>query len=289
MDLGQKPVGLTHIKRKGGRVELWWRCTKQAKALGYKPTIIRIFETDETEIAKTCARFQAEMLGWMATRTGASKPLPQFVTVEFLFRSYRERPSSPYHQVKWNTRKQYDQVLDTIEESAGNVRLSQMNMDTFYTWFNDSRWPEGKGGIEHLRKAVGIIAMMRRVVSFGVAAEIEECPRLHSILTNMRFPGYRKRSVSMTADHVLSIVDKAIEQGRLSLALGTALQFECGLRQKDVIGEWEPIEGEPTSHYVLNDRQWVNGLTWDMVGSDWVLTKTTTKTGSVVNYDLQLS
>jgi hypothetical protein len=29
--------------------------------------------------------------------------------------------------------------------------------------------------------------------------------------------------------------------GRLSLALGTAIQFETVLRQKDVIGEWEPI------------------------------------------------
>jgi integrase len=270
-------------------VELYWRCTRQAKAAGYKPTVVKLFETEEVEIAKRCAELQAEMLGWMAGKSGASKPLPQYTTISYLFDSYRDRPSSPYHQVKWNTRKTYDQILDTIDESAGHVRLNQMNMDTFYTWFNDARWPEGKGGIEHLRKAVGIISMMRRVVSFGVAAEIEECARLHAILSNMRFPGYRKRTSTMTVEHVEAIVDEALKQNRLSLALGMALQFECGLRQRDVIGEWEPVEGKPTSHYLIGRRQWANGLTWDMIGSNWILTKTTTKTGAVVNYDLALA
>ena len=270
-------------------MELYWRCSKIAKAAGYKPTVVKIFETDERDIAKTCERLQADMLGWMAGKNGASKPLPQYATISYLFDSYRDRPSSPYQQVKWNTRKTYDQVLDMIDESAGKVRLSQLNMDTFYTWFNDARWPEGKGGIEHLRKAVGIIAMMRRVVSFGVAAEIDECARLHAILSNMRFPGYRKRTSTMTVEHVEAIVEEAAKQNRLSLALGLALQFECGLRQRDVIGEWEPIEGKPTSHFVIGRRQWVNGLTWDMIGSDWILTKTTTKTGAVVNYDLALA
>lgn len=287
MVLNQKPVGLTKIIRKNGTVETYWRCTKAAKAAGYKPTIVRLLDDDD--VFRVCASLQAEMLAWMARHTGASIALPKYYTIESLFRSYRERPSSPYHQVKWNTRKTYDQVLDLIEEGAGNVRLSQINMDTFHIWFNDARWPEGKGGVEHLRKAVGIISMMRRVVSFGVAAEIEECARLHAILTNMRFPGYRKRSVSMTAEQAASFVETAISHGRLSLALGMAIQFECGLRQRDVIGEWAPIEGKSISPYVLNRREWLNGLTWDMLGGDWVLTKATTKTGSVVNYDLSLA
>ncbi len=33
--------------------------------------------------------------------------------------------------------------------------------------------------------------------------------------------------------------------GRISLALATAIQFDAVMRQKDVVGEWEPIpEGE---------------------------------------------
>ncbi len=51
--------------------------------------------------------------------------------------------------------------------------------------------------------------------------------------------------------------------GRVSLALATAIQFDAVMRQKDVIGEWEPIpEGEARTGIVLHGRRWVNGLTW---------------------------
>ena len=43
-----------------------------------------------------------------------------------------------------------------------------------------------------------------------------------------------------------AFVAEALKRIRLSLALGTAIQFKAVLRQKDVIGEGEPIpEGDP--------------------------------------------
>ena len=77
--------------------------------------------------------------------------------------------------------------------------------------------------------------------------------------------------------------------GRLSLALGTAIQFETALRQKDVIGEWEPIpDGVAGSGIVLNGRRWVPGLTWSDIGSDLVIRKATSKTGAFAAHDLNL-
>ena len=76
---------------------------------------------------------------------------------------------------------------------------------------------------------------------------------------------------------------------RLSLALGTAVQFEAVMRQKDVIGEWEPIpDGEPRTGIVLGNRRWTGGLTWRHIDADLILGKTTIKNGVEVQHDLKL-
>ena len=94
--------------------------------------------------------------------------------------------------------------------------------------------------------------------------------------------------------HVQAFIPKAIAAGRMSLALGTALQFESGMRQKDVIGEWLPVPtGEEPTGIVLRGRRgtgwrgWANGLTWADLGRDLVISKETTKTGALVSHDLK--
>ncbi|RYB02112.1 hypothetical protein [Lichenibacterium ramalinae] len=75
---------------------------------------------------------------------------------------------------------------------------------------------------------------------------------------------------------------------RPSLALGTALQWETLLRQRDVIGEWEPYRAgdKPPGGWALNGRACVNGLLWEHIAPDWTMSKRTTKTGAVVTFDL---
>src|SRR5918997_5816293 len=120
-------------------------------------------------------------------------------------------------------------------------------------------------------------------------AELGECKRLSDILEHARFAQPPRRRIAMELEHVEAFIPKAIEMGRLSLALGTAMQFETALRQKDVIGEWEPIpDGHEATGIVLNGRRWVNGLTWSDIPADLVLRKATTKTGAYVAHDLKL-
>lgn len=259
--------------------------------MGYLPTIVPLHEIEPDAVASRCLILQAEMQQWLAHKRGAVPVQAADMRIKDLFRVYRERDSSPFQRVKWNTRRTYSQVLDTIEDAVSDVKLTAINMEMLYRWYNDACYPEGKGRDKptHLRKAHGIINMLRRVISYGAAAEMPECGRLSTILSNMRFKAPGRRTAALLAKHVVSFIDTAVANGRLSLALGTALQFELGMRQKDVIGEWEPLEGNtPTSLYVMNRRQWVNGLTWDCLDPDWVLTKTTTKTGQVVTHDLTL-
>lgn len=293
MDLSQKrPPGLILRKnKKDGRVRKYWHCAPEARALGFKPTIVPLHEIEPNAVSSRCYILQSEMQQWLAIKKGSIPCQPADMKIKDLFRLYRERESSPFKKVKWNTRRTYSQMLDTIEYAASEIKLTAINIETLHRWYNDACYPMGKGVNKpvHIRKAHGVISMMRRVVSYGVAAELPECARLHAILSNMRFKAPPKRNTTLSVDHVVDFIDAAITQGRFSLALGTALQFELAMRQRDVIGEWEPVEdAQYISHYVINRRQWVNGLTWDLINKDWILTKPTTKTGQVVTHDLTL-
>ena len=105
----------------------------------------------------------------------------------------------------------------------------------------------------------------------------------------MRFKGPARRRVKLELHHVEAFIPMAIEMDRLSLALGTAIQFETMMRQKDVIGEWEPLgETDKSLGIVLNGGRWVNGLTWTDIPPSMVIVKDTTKTGATVVADLKL-
>jgi hypothetical protein len=78
----------------------------------------------------------------------------------------------------------------------------------------------------------------------------------------MDFPLPEKRQAEpVTAEHVNAIFKEANEMGWHSIGLAQALQFELGLRQKQVIGEWVPLS-EPGTSDVLNGdgMKWLYGL-----------------------------
>ena len=231
------------------------------------------------------------MLEWLSEKIGAGAAPPKEMTIDMLIRAYRTRPESPFKQVKFNTAKTYSYTMDLIERAAGDVKLASVNLGVLQRFYNDARYPEGVGADkpDRLRTAHGIVAMLRRLFSFGVAAEIEGCERIDRILSKTRFEAPGRRASAMTAEQAAAFIAKARDLGRTSLAIGQAIQFECAMRQRDVIGEWEPIGIDgPTSTFVLNGRQWVNGVTWSDISKDWILTKRTTKTGTVVSWDLRL-
>jgi integrase len=79
----------------------------------------------------------------------------------------------------------------------------------------------------------------------------------------------------------------AYGMGLGSIALATVFQFELTLRQKDVIGEWEPAplaEGG----ILYKGRRWVNGLLWTDIDANLILRKMHTKTEITVEHNLKL-
>jgi len=277
--------------RDGSKRILWIARTDLVKA-GYRPKIVRLHYNDDDPgdallIAAACRKLQSEMLAWASGLREHHRVFDG--TIGSLIRLYQTDEASPYLRLKWNTRRTYDQVLSTIERAFGKRSLSALKIEDFVRWYDEAKKPKLSGGRERVRKAHGIITMLRRLFKYGIMKELAECRRLATILAEARFTQPARRRTKLDLQHLLAFVPVAIESGRLSLALGTALQFETTLRQRDVIGEWEPIgDSDGETGIMLNGRRWGRGLTWSDISADLVLVKETTKTGSIVSHDLKL-
>lgn len=289
--------GLKVRRNKDGTARLYWVARADIRKAGYMPETVRLhYSLDDPQgrrlVSAACRKLQAEMFAWRAGHRQRSRPFDG--TISSLVRLYQTDEASPYFELKHNTRETYDQVLRVIDRAFGKRTLSNLTLTDFRRWYEEAKKPREPGGPERVRKAHGIISMLRRLFAYGIAAEHNGCTRLASILDNTRFKQPKRRRVRMERHHVEAFIPKAIEAGRLSLAIGTALQFETGMRQKDVIGEWEPHEARSEIGGIMlkgkrgrRMLRWANGLTWqDMCAGTF--TKETTKTGALVAHDLSL-
>lgn len=86
------------------------------------------------------------------------------------------------------------------------------------------------------------MTFVRIVMSFGAQLELPDCDRLHNILSKMEFENPRRRTSIITAEQAVLIRQEAHRIGHPSIALAQAIQFDLMLRQKDVIGEWIPVD-----------------------------------------------
>lgn len=284
--------GLKLRRNRDETVRVYWCARPDLVKLGYTPKTVRIFHDPDDEagrllVRQQCARFQAEMLAWAA---GQKQDYSRFDgTLTSLIRLYQHDDASPYREIKWNTRKTYDDTLGIIERAFGKRSLAALKIADFRRWYDEAKKPKTEGGPERLNKAHKIVAMLRRLFSYGVMTELPECERLSAILAEARFKQPGRRLVRLELPHVEAFIEKAIALGRVRMALGTALQFETGMRQRDVIGEWHPLEdGEDRAGIVFADKRWCNGLTWSDLANDLVIHKVTTKTGAIVSHDLKL-
>jgi hypothetical protein len=279
-------------RNKDGTVRHGWAARHDLVKLGYRPKWVRLHydfgDPGERRLAAAqCRKLQAEMLVWASGVCSDERAFDG--TVAALVRTYQRDPASPYRGLKWNTRRTYDQVLGVIEKAFGQRVLAALRIGDFRRWYDEAAKPKIEGGQPRVRKAHGIISMFRRMFAYGISAELPECARLAAILAPARFKQPARRRIKLELVHVQAFVVKAIELNRVSLALGTALQFETTLRQRDVIGEWGPVvDDADRSGIVLRGRRWGRGLTWADISADMTIVKETTKTGADVAHDLKL-
>ena len=148
-------------------------------------------------------------------------------------------------------------------------------------------WPRPGSDKPRPWRAKHCMDAVRRMIAYGVTLGYDDCFRADVILGKLRFPTPPARRSRLTFDQMNAIRVVAHAMGLGSIALATTLQFELSLRQKDVIGEWEPA---PLSEggIVHKGTRWANGLQWSEIDLAMLLRKTHIKTGAYVEFDLKL-
>ncbi|MEM1040863.1 MAG: site-specific integrase [Pseudomonadota bacterium] len=191
---------------------------------------------------------------------------------------YRRHPESPYHDVKANTRRMYDESLDLLEKTVGARVIGRLTGIDIKRWHGNLKKPAKAGGPERVRRAYKAMQLLRIAMTFGAVCGHEECERLSSILGKMRFEQPKRREKFVSYQQSTAIIEEALSRGLHSVALGQALQFELTLRQSEVIGSWEEDDGAGGGIVHLG-RKWGDGLTWGHIDASGILNKETTKRG----------
>lgn len=287
--------GLKWTRRKTGW-EARWRARLDLVRKGYQTKSVPLWkgetldavppETSVAYIKSMCDRMQSEMLVW--GRGSIQKSATFTGTLRSLIDCYTTDPDSRYRSIRYQTRRNYDGNCRRLVDDHGDVLISDIKGRLLKRWHE--KWAEDS----KVTMAHSLIAMLRTLLTFGATLledeeGAEQCSRIKAILHDMKFQMAKPRGQQLTARQANAIRAMAHEMGMPSIALAQAFQFECTLRQKDVIGEWVP-EGEPGLSTVLagNDK-WMVGLRWSEIDSNLILKHTTSKRQKDIEVNLKLA
>jgi hypothetical protein len=203
------------------------------------------------------------------------------LTIKALMDRYLSDPRSPYLKLRPASRKFYDRLMLRIIDDCGHERIADLTDKKIRGYYES--WVEGgKISISHAR-----ISMLRGLATFG-RNELEDadCKALSFILHDMKFEMPKSRKEQLTAKQAEAIRAEAHAQGKPSIALAQAFQFDCGLTQKDCIGEWVPLTDSPPSEIIGDNEKWVRGLRWNEIGDDLVLRHAPSWGGETIEHPL---
>ncbi len=207
-------------------------------------------------------------------------------TLGWLAFMYQTTPRSGFDKLRYQSRMAHAANMRRITNQYGHWKLADIKRNVLLEWHDG--W---SGGGEKVAMGHALIAQVRSLANYGdVAFENEACARLAHILSKMKFAMPAPRQDFMEPAQAVAIRKEAHLFGIHSIALAQAFQFECMLRQRDVIGQWVPVE-EPGETDISHPRlgKWLRGIRWEEIDSNMVLRHVTSKKLKVVEWDLKLS
>jgi len=204
----------------------------------------------------------------------------------FLIQQYRTDPESGFHQLRFKTRENYESQLRRLENEMAGDMIASFDEDRI-----EQKFEEWSGGGARLPMARALLGMVRRLATFGsTVLKSRDCRELKLTLHDMRFETpTQANNERLTREQAEKIIDKAHEMGLSSIAVAQAFQFDCGLKQKDVIGEWVP-RSEPGESDVIDNEtnmKWLRGLRWEQIDDNLVLRHVTSQRGEAVELPLK--
>ncbi|TCR64648.1 hypothetical protein EV560_106113 [Bosea sp. BK604] len=280
---------MRRLKRKSGRIDCYWVAEKEDITKGFRPKTVRLradFDTEEgyLYIAEQCQRLQMQLRMW---RDGlrSTSARSAYGTVAWLCESFLLDEASPLRERRRDTQIFYERYIKIITQTFGKVDLGTVTGIKIRAWHKE--W-----SVLGERGAYACIQTLRRIVNYGcelAQKDGDPCLRLATVLSKMEFKAPKGRKKRVTHDLVMAFRPKAHEKGRASIALAVTLQFDLGLRQKDVIGEWVRAGDGSRDGIMDGEWRWQIGLTWAHIDSDWILRKPTSKSNGneIAEHDLK--
>src|SRR5262245_29438343 len=281
--------GLRWRRKAKGFVAEWQARTDLVRR-GWAPksVTLAVVEGDMTAaesswIADRCNALQSEMLVW--GRGGIPEVSQYDGTLGSLVRCYQLDPDSRYRKIRYQTRLNYDVLCKRISREHGSELIREIRPRQIVRWHE--AWAESGIPMAH-----ALMGMLRTLLKFGVSIlEDDECVRVRMIMHDMRFEVGQARKEQITAEQAAAIRAIAHRMGFPSIALAQAVQFDCTLRQKDVIGEWVPFDDPEVSGilHTLTRSKWVRGITWQEIDDNFILRHKTSKKGKTLVVNLRLA
>lgn len=288
-----RPTDAPGYKCKANRDGSWregWEARHDLVKRGYEPSWVRLHCPDtpdgRAQLAALCKSLQSQMLSWSANE-GKFQKAGYDGTVASLARNYFSDEFSPYRKLKWTSQLHQDKHAKIILSTVGARQIGKLLGPDFLRWSANWSAPAAEDRPPRLWRAKHCMDTVRRMVSYGVTLGYEDCFRADRILGKLRFSTPPARRSKMTFEQVQLVRETAHSEALGSIALATVLQFELSLRQKDVIGEWEPVS-QTDGGIVHRGTRWTNGLQWSDIDAGMILRKTHIKTGAYVEFDLNL-
>jgi hypothetical protein len=288
--LGYEAPGLVWRGRASG-----WAATWQARSglvkRGYLPKTVALWTgaepsaADALHIATRCQHLQSEMLLW--SRGEATTVFSAFDgTLRSLINGYQTDKDSSYHKNRYKVRLNRDRMLRRLVASYGNEKLTDIKARVLLAWHK-----EWTGDGKKLATGSALVGQLRTLFSFGATLlEDPECERLCGVMHKMRFEASKARTVNITAAQADDVRRLAHAHfGWHSIAVGQAFQFECTLRQKDVVGEWVPLSEPGVSDVLDRGQKWIRGIRWEEIDERLILRHVTSKKQKLTEVDLKLA
>jgi integrase len=288
------------VWRERTRAKVWvayWQARSDLVKHGYAPGAKKLWEgaepddIDKLEIASQCNDLQSAMLVWGRERDAGGKLVP-LVTISNLIDKYQNDDDSAFHKKRYEARQGKAALLKRIDKRFGDVMLSEITGRMILSWYKE--WSDGG---QKVSAGGAFIATLRTLFRFGAGLlDDHECDRLARTLASQSYKGTRPREVALSADQVVAIRTAAHERGWPFIALAQAIQFECSLRQRDVIGEWVPVKEPGVSDVIQTKtfkgkkttKKWISGLRWEKIDENLILRHITSKRAKKVEIDLNL-
>jgi len=288
------------VWRERERKKIWvayWQARSDLVKKGFAPAAEKLWEgaelddIDAMEIASRCKDQQSRMLIWAKEGDeGGTGPL---VTMRNLIKKYQTDPDSSFHKKRYSAREGKAALLRRIDERFGDVMLSDITGRMLPSWYKE--WSNNG---QKVAAGSAFIATLRTLFRFGAGILDDlDCARLAGALTTQTYEGPKAREVALSAAQANAIRAQAHERGWPFIALAQAIQFECTMRQKDVIGEWVPLSEPGVSDVVQTKKfkgkkttkKWITGLRWERIDENLILRHVTSKRTKKIEIDLRLA